>query len=384
MVGLWGAAPAVIAFLTKQRKKEKLIQIACDRDFPVDLVDDSLLEGTVLYEDWDDPDDLVERRLVLTDDFFQIFDVDGVQITVPIKRVISAQALDLRSGTLSLRSGRYSWASAEPTQATPWQRSSKFNADADTADVGCGDLNEVTCRYNPQAAVFVVRTQALHPEPGKTGGLPYTFTCSTLDERDAWLEAFRTVISRFKSLPEPTQWEVLRSQCRDFYHRDSFQITMAGFILANFMCMTGEAQINPMPGSEADRWFEGLEFFFTIVFCAELALNLFSNLVWDFVKSLWNWFDVLVIATAVVSLTGIVDAGGLVHLRLLRAFRVLRFFNRIPSLQKIIVALSASIPAMSNAMALTFMVLAMYRFGRAACSVWDAVRWVSSAGCGFI
>jgi hypothetical protein len=43
-------------------------------------------------------------------------------------------------------------------------------------------------------------------------------------------------------------------------------------------------------------------------------------------------------------MSGTIEASGLVHLRLLRAFRVLRFFNRLPSLRKIIVALYASLP----------------------------------------
>ena len=46
-------------------------------------------------------------------------------------------------------------------------------------------------------------------------------------------------------------------------------------------------------------------------------------------------------------------------LRLLRAGRVMRFFTRMPSLRKIILALYASIPAMLNAMLLTGIVMCM-------------------------
>ena len=45
--------------------------------------------------------------------------------------------------------------------------------------------------------------------------------------------------------------------------------------------------------------------------------------------------------------------------RLLRAGRVMRFFTRMPSLRKIILALYASIPAMLNAMLLTGIVMCM-------------------------
>jgi len=70
-------------------------------------------------------------------------------------------------------------------------------------------------------------------------------------------------------------------------------------------------------------------------------------------------FDMVVIGTSIWSTVGD-SGGGTGVLRLLRAGRVIRFFTRLPSLRKIIVALYESIPAMLNAMLLTGMVIAMY------------------------
>jgi hypothetical protein len=48
------------------------------------------------------------------------------------------------------------------------------------------------------------------------------------------------------------------------------------------------------------------------------------------------------------------------QLRLMRCFRVFRLFKRIPSLRQIIVALSSSIPPMTNAFLIVLLVTAIY------------------------
>jgi voltage-gated sodium channel len=222
-------------------------------------------------------------------------------------------------------------------------------------------LEEVISKSNAHAALFMVDVaQGRNKNGTEDHQKTYTFICSTEDERQQWVHAFAEIIEDYRALPPLSTVQKIRKQLKEIYGCESFQILVAGCILANFICMAAEAQLNPEEGTGTAGTFENIEFAFTCIFVIELALNMFSNLWWDFVKRGWNWFDVFVIATAVISMTGAVDTGGLVHLRLLRAFRVLRFFNRIPSLQKIVVALYASIPAMGNAMALTFMVLAMY------------------------
>jgi hypothetical protein len=135
---------------------------------------------------------------------------------------------------------------------------------------------------------------------------------------------------------------------------------MSGFIFASFVIMAVQAQLNPEPTDIAQMHFDQGETVFAIIFSMELVLNMYVNLFWHFVLSGWNLLDMVVIGTSVVSISGAVDAGGLVNLRLLRAFRVLRLIRHIPSIQKIVVSLYASIPAMSNALTLTFMVVAMY------------------------
>eukprot|EP00277_Geminigera_cryophila_P040042 CAMPEP_0173112316 /NCGR_PEP_ID=MMETSP1102-20130122/45922_1 /TAXON_ID=49646 /ORGANISM="Geminigera sp., Strain Caron Lab Isolate" /LENGTH=600 /DNA_ID=CAMNT_0014013317 /DNA_START=71 /DNA_END=1869 /DNA_ORIENTATION=+ len=341
-------APAAVHALLKKRKREKMRKEAVARDFPTSATSqETLMEGSLLYEDRDLPGELFERHVVLTYEHFEISSALDDKKSVPIRRVIKAQANDARRGTLLLRNHQYAWAEGSK---------------GDLVD-GSGDLEEVTVRRNAHASSFMVRSRALIADESDVDvceGPRYTFICSSQDERDQWLEAFQDAVEYYNAQPKPSSLEQVRTKLKALYFSEPLQVTVAGLILANFMCMAAEAQSNPEQDSDAAIAFANMEFFFTCVFCVELALNMFANLFWDFVSSGWNWFDVFVIATAVVSLSGAIDTGGLVHLRLLRAFRVLRFFNRIPSLQKIVVALYASIPAMSNAMALTFMVLAMY------------------------
>jgi len=333
-------APAAVQALLKKRRREKLRQEAMRRDFPEEDTE-VVMEGSLLLEAAECDGLLFERKLVLLPDSLQIVSSEGEVKNVPMKLVIRAEAQTADDGRLFLSHGKYAWLS-EKQQA--------FG----------GDLDVVACKCNASAAKFTVCTRALHPEPDGPSEKRLTFVCSTGDLRNEWMAALESTIADFRARPQLSQLEIFRSQLREVYFSELFQITVAGFILLNFMCMAGEAQLNPTPGTELAGAFETIEVFFTVVFCVELGLNMFANLFWSFITSGWNWFDVFVISTAVISLTGLVDTGGLVHLRLLRAFRVLRFFNRIPSLQKIVVALYASIPAMSNAMALTFMVLAMY------------------------
>ena len=141
-------------------------------------------------------------------------------------------------------------------------------------------------------------------------GKSFTFVCNSLDQREQWLHAFQSAIDSFNARPQ--QWIVFRiqSHLKAAYACEPFQVTVAGFILANFMCMAAEAQMNPQEGSEAEDAFQKIEYLFTILFCAELAFNMVANLFWDFVCSGWNWFDLFVISTAVVSLTGLIDTGG--------------------------------------------------------------------------
>ena len=68
----------------------------------------------------------------------QIFAEQGFERTIPIKYIVSAEALDSRKGALYLRNGNYTWQQCE-----------------EGAGEYSGDLEEVTCKRNSSATKFM-------------------------------------------------------------------------------------------------------------------------------------------------------------------------------------------------------------------------------------
>jgi hypothetical protein len=76
-------------------------------------------------------------------------------------------------------------------------------------------------------------------------------------------------------------------------------------------------------------------------FTAELCINMYANWFREFVSSLWNWFDVIIVS---LSLIGLTPAGlSLRIVLLLRCCRVLRIFGKLREVAKIFSALSCAI-----------------------------------------
>ncbi len=83
------------------------------------------------------------------------------------------------------------------------------------------------------------------------------------------------------------------------------------------------------------------DMFLVCAFTAELWINLYANWFREFVSSLWNWFDVVIVS---LSLIGLTPAGlSLRIVLLLRCFRILRIFGKLKEVAKIFSALSYAI-----------------------------------------
>ncbi|EKX41627.1 hypothetical protein GUITHDRAFT_112332 [Guillardia theta CCMP2712] len=187
----------------------------------------------------------------------------------------------------------------------------------------------------------------------------YGFITPNQDIQEWWMNGIKEAISYSRNQPSPPLFQKLRQIVHIWYLSDKFQLTVAFVIFLNFISQAIETQLQPSTGGGISSMFNTLEMIFVGFFCFELVVNMFSTLWIPFFMSGWNWFDMLVIGTSLWSIFGD-GGGGTAVLRLLRAGRVIRFFNRLPSLRKIIVALYESIPAMLNAMLLTATVIAMY------------------------
>lgn len=126
--------------------------------------------------------------------------------------------------------------------------------------------------------------------------------------------------------------------------------------MANFMANVVEKQIDPT-GKLYPAAFKSLEDMFNLIFLVELLVNMYGHWLKRFWCSSWNIFDFVVVVVGCISLSWfkIELPGPLSLLRTLRAFRVFRLFKRVPSLNKIIVALAAAIPGTLNAFVVLFL-----------------------------
>jgi hypothetical protein len=96
---------------------------------------------------------------------------------------------------------------------------------------------------------------------------------------------------------------------------------------------------------------------FTAVFAVELCINIFANWMHTFVRSGWNWFDLIIVVMSLLDFGPFDNPLWLV--RLLRAFRVVRLFGRVKELTKMISAITASLFPMMNAFVILFVVLSI-------------------------
>ncbi len=100
------------------------------------------------------------------------------------------------------------------------------------------------------------------------------------------------------------------------------------------------AQMTDLSDS-SERLLDNVDMFLICAFTVELCINAYAHWFRDFVSSLWNLFDVLIVS---LSLIGLTPAGLSLRLvLLLRCCRVLRIFGKLREVTKIFTALSYAI-----------------------------------------
>jgi len=144
------------------------------------------------------------------------------------------------------------------------------------------------------------------------------------------------------------------------YNNNIVVWSVAACIVANFLVNIIEKEIDPFGTKMTQTWID-FDLAFNIIFLVELVANIYScgGPLWNFWKVPWNVFDFVIVAVGVVLMTGI-DLGAGNKLKLLRAFRVFRLFKRVPSLNKIIVALIFSLPGVFNAFLIMLIFFCIY------------------------
>lgn len=100
---------------------------------------------------------------------------------------------------------------------------------------------------------------------------------------------------------------------------------------------------------------QATEFVVLTLFGVEMAIRLYAG-GRDFFRDPWNWFDLIVVALAVVPFTHFVSV-----IRVLRVLRLARLVSAIPSLRRVTAALLSAVPGIGSIILL--LAVALYSGG---------------------
>jgi len=178
------------------------------------------------------------------------------------------------------------------------------------------------------------------------------------DLMPAWAktcECWRTFWAR-TSMDE--HFWAFQPRASEFYNSKRCQVSVAVLIFANFIANVIEKEIDP-GGDSHKGTFEVFEYTFNIAFTIELVVNMYAHWFWKFWLSSWNLFDFFIVGVGLLSMMGLIG-GNLTMLRTLRAFRVFRLFKRVKALNKILQALTRSVPGVSHAFSVVLLVMSIY------------------------
>mmetsp|Transcript_2326 Transcript_2326/g.3731 ORF Transcript_2326/g.3731 Transcript_2326/m.3731 type:complete len:904 (+) Transcript_2326:305-3016(+) len=195
---------------------------------------------------------------------------------------------------------------------------------------------------------------------GFNSGRAYTLRCESEDETHSWIDTIQDA-----SLAAKKRARVYRtvhywqSKAEEWYHWMPVQLFFVLLITGNFVSLAVQAQFNPEPGSHLDNLFHDVEVIFLILFCLELGWNFFAHFWWKFWQDGWNIFDVFVIIGSVIQVTS-ADLPIAKQLRVFRTLRLLRVFEKMAGLRRIIYCLTASILPVLQALIIGLIVCVIY------------------------
>ena len=127
---------------------------------------------------------------------------------------------------------------------------------------------------------------------GMHRGRHFHFRTPAILDKEQWLVSIGRVLQRYNARPVVPVSDVprVRSLVRRFYVGDRCQITIASLIMLNFALNIVQACFaNAPPDSPLNAVFGQLDLAFTVIFTAELVVNLFATLVLGFICDIWNW-----------------------------------------------------------------------------------------------
>jgi hypothetical protein len=160
---------------------------------------------------------------------------------------------------------------------------------------------------------------------------------------------------------DAVDWLPHREEVLRLYNTGWSQAFVAAVIIFNFLAIIVEKEIDPYEAeyqAHLPVW-RGIDDACNIIFVIEILINIYANFWKPFVRNPWNYLDTLVVSIGLVSLAR-VPLGPARQIKVLRAFRVLRLFKRIKSLNQILTALLLAIPGVVNAFIVMLIFMTIY------------------------
>ncbi|MEL6978303.1 MAG: ion transporter [Pseudomonadota bacterium] len=131
-----------------------------------------------------------------------------------------------------------------------------------------------------------------------------------------------------------------RERVAAFVEHKKFTSFITWIILLNAVTLGMETSQNIY--NAYGGWLLAVDKIILIIFTIELLLKFYAYR-WDFFRSGWNWFDLIIVA-----ISWLPAQGPLAILRALRILRVLRLLSVSPQLRRVIAAVGHSIPGMMS------------------------------------
>jgi len=219
-----------------------------------------------------------------------------------------------------------------------------------------GFSKEATWNFSLQNGqhAFCVRTVP----NGFNGGSVFIFKCASERENESWIRKIGDH-SRAAHKEHLLRHRVslVQHAGRKFMQSGPVQMFLSTAILASFVTIIVETQLQPAKEDTASAVFMILDTVYLVLFTIELAMNMFCYWFKPFWQDGWFRFDFMVVFLSLVqvALESLVTSQmpGIKQLRVLRTFRIIKAFGRFKELKKIIRAICASVGPVGHATVIT-------------------------------
>jgi voltage-gated sodium channel len=143
-----------------------------------------------------------------------------------------------------------------------------------------------------------------------------------------------------------------RTRLRDWIESAKIQRIVMTLIVLNAITLGLETSETVM--DLVGPFLHALDAAILAVFAVEIAIRIYAHGA-KFFRGGWNWFDLIVVAIALVPASGPLSV-----LRALRVLRVLRLISIVPAMRSVVEALLRSMPGMSAIVALLLLVFYVF------------------------